>query len=178
MRAAGAEPRPGSLEDLAGLRAAAAAADGVIHLAFVHDFADFQAAGRTDRRAVAALGEAPAGSGRPFAITSGTGLLPPGRVGTEEDEPGAHSPRGAAEQVALSFVERGVRVSVMRLPLVHRGGRAGTRRRRRRRAPARRAGDRDHRAAGGRALRLAGLLRHARHAGLLRLDPEAGGLEY
>ncbi|MFG6199959.1 SDR family oxidoreductase [Nonomuraea sp. JJY05] len=125
LRAAGAEPHPGSLDDLAGLRDGAAAADGIIHLAFVHDFANFEAANQTDRRAIAALGEALAGSGRPFVITSGTGLLPPGRVGTEADEPGTHSPRGAAEQVALSFVERGVRVSVLRLPLVHGEGDPG-----------------------------------------------------
>ncbi|MEV4177669.1 SDR family oxidoreductase [Nonomuraea sp. NPDC049709] len=125
LRAAGAEPRPGSLDDHAGLRAGAAAADGVIHLAFVHDFANFEAANQTDRRAIAALGEGLAGSGRPLVITSGTGLLPPGRVGTEDDEPGTHSPRGAAEQVALSFVERGVRVSVLRLPLVHGEGDPG-----------------------------------------------------
>ncbi|NUW44154.1 SDR family oxidoreductase [Nonomuraea rhodomycinica] len=125
LRAAGAEPRPGSLDDLAVLRDGAAAADGVVHLAFVHDFANFEAATRTDRRAIAALGEALAGSGRPFVVTSGTGLLPPGRVGTEEDEPGTHSPRGAAEQVALAFAERGVRVSVLRLPLVHGEGDPG-----------------------------------------------------
>ncbi|SDL21300.1 SDR family oxidoreductase [Nonomuraea jiangxiensis] len=125
LRAAGAEPRPGSLDDLAGLRDGAAAADGVIHLAFVHDFANFEAANQTDRRAIAALGEALAGSGRPFVITSGTGVLPPGRVGTEEDEPGTHSPRGAAEQVGLSFVERGVRASLVRLPLVHGEGDPG-----------------------------------------------------
>ncbi|MFB9674251.1 SDR family oxidoreductase [Streptosporangium vulgare] len=125
LRAAGAEPHPGSLDDLAGLRDGAAAADGIIHLAFVHDFANFEAANQTDRRAIAALGEALAGSGRPLVVTSGTGLLPPGRVGTEKDEPGTHSPRGAAEQVALSFAEREVRVSVVRLPLVHGEGDPG-----------------------------------------------------
>ncbi|MFF5107793.1 SDR family oxidoreductase [Streptosporangium sp. NPDC000509] len=125
LRAAGAKPHPGSLDDLAGLRDGAAAADGIIHLAFVHDFANFEAANQTDRRAIAALGEALAGSGRPLVVTSGTGLLPPGRVGTEKDEPGTHSPRGAAEQVALSFAEREVRVSVVRLPLVHGEGDPG-----------------------------------------------------
>ncbi|UBU15884.1 SDR family oxidoreductase [Nonomuraea gerenzanensis] len=119
LRAAGARAHRGSLDDPDSLRGGAAEADGVIHLAFVHDFGNFEAANATDRRAIAALGEALAGSGRPFVVTSGTGLLPPGRVGTEEDEPGTHSPRGAAEEVALSFVPRGVRVSVLRLPLVH-----------------------------------------------------------
>ncbi|MEV0822930.1 SDR family oxidoreductase [Nonomuraea rubra] len=119
LEAAGAVPHRGALDDPASLRSGAAGADGVIHLAFVHDFGNFEAANETDRRAIAALGEELAGSGRPFVVTSGTGLLPPGRVGTEEDEPGTHSPRGAAEAVALSFVPRGVRVSVLRLPLVH-----------------------------------------------------------
>ncbi|GAA2205530.1 SDR family oxidoreductase [Nonomuraea monospora] len=119
LEAAGAVPHRGALDDPAGLRGGADGADGVIHLAFVHDFGNFEAANATDRRAIEALGEALAGSGRPFVVTSGTGLLPPGRVGTEEDEPGTHSPRGAAEEVALSFVPRGVRVSLVRLPLVH-----------------------------------------------------------
>ncbi|GAA4987964.1 nucleoside-diphosphate-sugar epimerase [Nonomuraea thailandensis] len=119
LEAAGAVPHRGALDDLAGLRSGAAGADGVVHLAFVHDFENFEAANETDRRAIEALGEALAGSGRPFVVTSGTGLLPPGRVGTEEDEPGTHSPRGAAEGLALSFVPRGVRVSILRLPLVH-----------------------------------------------------------
>ncbi|TYB66084.1 SDR family oxidoreductase [Nonomuraea sp. PA05] len=119
LEAVGAVPHRGSLDDPGSLRDGADGADGAIHLAFVHDFGDFEAANATDRRAIEALGEALAGSGRPFVVTSGTGLLPPGRVGTEEDEPGTHSPRGAAEEVALSFVPRGVRVSLVRLPLVH-----------------------------------------------------------
>jgi nucleoside-diphosphate-sugar epimerase len=119
LTAAGAEVHRGTLEDLDSLRNGAATADGVIHTAFIHDFANFTAAAQTDRRAIETLGEALAGSGRPFIITSGTGILPPGQVGTEDSEldPNAHtSPRNASEGVALSFAQQGVRVSVMRLP--------------------------------------------------------------
>jgi nucleoside-diphosphate-sugar epimerase len=117
LTAAGAEVHRGALDDLDSLRSAAAASDGVIHTAFIHDFSDYVGACRTDRRAVQTLGEALAGSGRPFVVTSGTAMLPPGRLATEDDAPdtGAH-PRAASEGAALAFAARGVRVSVVRLP--------------------------------------------------------------
>ena len=77
--------------------------------------------------AIKALGEALAGSGRPLAVTSGTALIAPGRVVTEQDVPaaGSFTAPAPAEAVALSFAERGVRVSVVRFPLtVHGGGRS------------------------------------------------------
>ncbi|WP_432955051.1 SDR family oxidoreductase [Micromonospora haikouensis] len=114
--AVGAEARRGSLEDLAALRAAAGAADGVVHTAFVHDFADFAAAVRTDLRAVEALGEALVGSGKPLVVTSGTTLLTPGRVSTEDDAAGPDFPRGRAEEATLGLAGRGVRAVVLRLP--------------------------------------------------------------
>lgn len=120
LAAAGAEAYRGSLDDPDSLRVAAAAADGVIHTAFtnISPITDFAAACEADRRAIEALGEALAGSDRPLVITSGTGLLPAGRLGTEEDmpDPDSHAAvRGASEGVALAFAERGVRVSVVRL---------------------------------------------------------------
>jgi nucleoside-diphosphate-sugar epimerase len=124
-------PRPGSevhrgdLDHLDGLRGAAGASDGVIHLAFSVDMmrsGDFQGAVDADRRAVAALGEALTGSDRPLVIASATVVLAPGRVGTEQDAPGldpaaAGGPRArlATEKVALSFASLGVRSSVVRL---------------------------------------------------------------
>jgi nucleoside-diphosphate-sugar epimerase len=115
----------GDLDHLDGLRAAAGASDGVIHLAFNVDTArsgDFQGAVGADRRAVEALGEALTGSDRPLVIASATVVLAPGRVGTEQDAPGldpaaADGPRArlATEQVALSFASLGVRSSVVRL---------------------------------------------------------------
>jgi nucleoside-diphosphate-sugar epimerase len=122
LKALGAEARPGDLDDLDGLRAAAAAADGVIHLAFRHDFDDYAGAGETDLRAVEAMGEALVGSDRPFVITSGTLLLAflaPGRLGTEHDTLPS-GPRIDSENAVIALAERGVRSSVVRLaPLVH-----------------------------------------------------------
>jgi nucleoside-diphosphate-sugar epimerase len=123
LAAAGAVPHRGSLDDLDSLREAAAAADGVIHLAFIHDFADHAAAAATDLRAVEAIGDALAGSGKPFMVTSGTAGLAPGRVVTEEDPLDARAaatPRLPSENAAVALAGRGVRSSVIRLaPSVH-----------------------------------------------------------
>ena len=122
LQAAGATARRGDLDDLDGLRDAAAASDGVIHLAFKHDFDDFAGAAETDLRAVEAMGEALVGSDRPFVITSGTlllALIGQGGVGTEQDTlPGG--PRVDSENAVIALAERGVWSSVIRLaPLVH-----------------------------------------------------------
>ena len=128
LTAAGAEALRGTLDDLGRLRSAAAASDGVIHLAFKHDIAfsgGFEAAADADRRAVETFGEALAGSDRPFLIASGTAGLVPGRVATERDglDPGsavnpASGPeiRRATAHLTLSLAARGVRSSVVRLP--------------------------------------------------------------
>ncbi|WP_266160423.1 SDR family oxidoreductase [Dyella silvatica] len=120
LRAAGADVHPGSLEDLASLRSGAAAADGVIHTAFIHDFSTFEANCETDRRAIEALGSALAGSGRPLVVTSGTGVArTPGRPATEDDAPNSPIPRVASEAAASAVAAQGVHVSVLRLPQVH-----------------------------------------------------------
>ena len=96
LTAAGAQVHRGTLDDLDGLRSAAAASDGVIHLAFKHDIAfsgDFEGAADADRRAVEIFGEALAGSDRPFVIASGTLGLASGRVATEQDGHGSDSGR-------------------------------------------------------------------------------------
>jgi len=134
LTAAGAEVHHGTLDDLDGLRDAAAASDGVIHLAFKHDLAfsgDFQGAADADRRAVEALGEALTGSDRPFLIASGTLGVAPGRVATEQDAHGSNAavaawgsgPRTRWEtaEFVLSLGSRGVRSSVVRLPPTNHG---------------------------------------------------------
>ena len=121
LAAAGAQVHRGSLADLDSLQRGAAGADSVIHTAFNHDFSRFKENCETDRRVIAALGAALAGSERRLIITSGTGLLTPGRgrLGTEADAPSADStaiPRIASEEAAAAAAARGVSVSLVRLP--------------------------------------------------------------
>jgi nucleoside-diphosphate-sugar epimerase len=121
LRKAGADVHRGSLQDLDSLRKGAGAADGVIHLAFIHDFSRFAENGRIDARAIEAMGEALAGTHKPFVVTSGTGLLAPGRLATEDDPPPSGDVPRTSERAAFAFVPRGVRVSAVRLPQVHGG---------------------------------------------------------
>jgi nucleoside-diphosphate-sugar epimerase len=120
--AAGAEPHRGNLEDLDSLRSGAAQADGVIHCAFDHDFSDFLANCEKDRRAILALGDALVGSDRPLVITSGTGMgnSVPGQPASEDHFDVNHpNPRKISELTGAVVAERGVNVSVVRLPQVH-----------------------------------------------------------
>ncbi|MFB5675181.1 SDR family oxidoreductase [Paenibacillus terreus] len=123
LTAAGAEVHRGSLDDLDSLRSGAAAADGVIHLAFKHDFSDFANGLKADLRAVEAMGDVLEGTGKPFVNTSGTLMLAltlPGQLGTEEVLISSDIPRGASENTVIALAERGVRSSVVRLsPSVH-----------------------------------------------------------
>jgi len=116
LAAAGAGAHRGSLEDVDSLRSGAAAADGVIHAGFIHEFSRWKENCEIDRRAIEALGAAIAGSERPLLVTSGTGLLTPARL-SDEDTPATPSlPRIASEEAAASVAARGVRVCVVRLP--------------------------------------------------------------
>ncbi|HEY2486876.1 MAG TPA: SDR family oxidoreductase [Candidatus Binataceae bacterium] len=122
LAATGAEVYRGSLEDLQSLKRGAANSDAVIHLAFNHDFSKFQENCETDRRAIEALGSVLAGSDRLLIVTSGTLLIAPGRLATEEDVPTATSasiPRIATDEAVAAVAARGVRVSLVRLPQVH-----------------------------------------------------------
>jgi nucleoside-diphosphate-sugar epimerase len=120
----GAEVVRGSLDDLVSLRAAAALAEGVVHLGYNHDFSQMAAAAQTDRAAIDAFADVLQGTGGPLLIASGTLGLAPGRVGTEEDRPstGAH-PRIASAAYTLGLADRGIRSMVVRFaPTVHGAG--------------------------------------------------------
>jgi nucleoside-diphosphate-sugar epimerase len=129
LAAAGAAVQRGTIDDLDTLQRAAAASDGVIHLAFKHDLAfsgGFQDAADADRRAVEAIGTALAGSDRPFVLASGLVGLVPGQLATEQDgrDPaaaaahlgGGPATRLATAQRTLALAAHGIRSSVLRLP--------------------------------------------------------------
>jgi nucleoside-diphosphate-sugar epimerase len=119
---AGAGVHRGNLEDLESLRSGAAKSDAVIHTAFIHDFSKFVENCEIDRRAIETLGDALVGSNRHLVITSGTGMgnAAPGKPATEDYVNFSHpNPRVASEQAGVSVADRGVSVSVVRLPQVH-----------------------------------------------------------
>ena len=127
LSAAGAEVRRGALADLDCLRDGALVADGVIHLAYMHDVSlsdanGYAIAGAADLRAIETMGAALEGSGKPLVIASGTlGLawvLPPGQMATESDvfDPASTRPRIASENAVIALAECGVRGAIVRLP--------------------------------------------------------------
>ena len=123
LAAAGAEVCRGSIDDPDSLKDGAARSDGVVHLAFNHDFSQFAANCETDRRVIMTLGSVLAGSDRPLIVTSGTAIakVAPGQLATE-DAPSVTSndfPRAASEEATADVAADGVNTSVVRLPQVH-----------------------------------------------------------
>jgi nucleoside-diphosphate-sugar epimerase len=126
LTALGAEPHRGDLEDLDSLRAGAAAADAVIHTAFIHDWSRFKEVCEIEARAIEALGSTMIGTDHPLIITSGTALVSPGRLAIEDattvftvDD----FPRVRTEEVANSLIARGINLMQVRLsPSVHGDG--------------------------------------------------------
>ena len=121
LGAAGVEPYQGSLEDPESLKRGAAEADAVIHTAFDHDFSQFMESCAKDGRAIRALGEAMAGSGRTLVVTSGVawGAGAPGEPATEDRYVRDHPFPRMSERVGEEVAAMGVGVVVMRLPQVH-----------------------------------------------------------
>jgi nucleoside-diphosphate-sugar epimerase len=122
LRAAGVNAHIGTLEDPASLTRGAEKADAVIHLAFDHDFSNFQANCEKDAIAIAALGKALNGSNRPLLITSGIGMgiAARGELAREDvldlDHP---NPRIASERAGKALLDQGVNLSTMRLSQIH-----------------------------------------------------------
>ncbi|MFW2490822.1 SDR family oxidoreductase [Clostridium chromiireducens] len=115
----GAEVHKGDLEDLESLRRGAALADAVIHTGFNHDFSKFKENCEKDKNAIEALSSVLAGSDRQLIVTSAIGILPKGKIVTEETLPvsGTNAnPRVASEEAVASAIARGAKVSVVRLP--------------------------------------------------------------
>jgi nucleoside-diphosphate-sugar epimerase len=121
LAAAGAEAHRGYLEDLDSLRTGAAKADGVIHLAFNHDFSRFEQNCEDDRKAIEAIGEVLVGSARPLVVTSGTAIAAnvEGKPSTEDGPTASWNPRAGSEAVVKALGARGVNTTVVRLPQVH-----------------------------------------------------------
>lgn len=123
LAATGAEVLRGDLTDLDSLRQGASSADGVIHTGFIHDFSRFEEVCQVDRQAIEAMAGALEGSDRPMLVCSGTAMLPPGRLGTEQESSDSPFPRVASERAVEAAAARGVKISVMRLPpTVHGAG--------------------------------------------------------
>jgi nucleoside-diphosphate-sugar epimerase len=126
LDAKGAQVRRGDLDDLESIRAGAADADAVLHLANKHDFTNPAVSNKAERNAVQAIGDVLAGSGRPFLLASGVVGPAQGQVMTENDRSpfhGQESPRGGSENLALEYVDRDVNtVSVRFAPTVHGDG--------------------------------------------------------
>lgn len=124
VREAGAGVRRGDLADLDALRAGAAESDGVVHLAFIHDFDRYAESVDTDVQAIETLGTALAGSDRPLVVAAGVIGLKSDGVATERDRP-AQAAR-LSEPTVLRLAEQGVRAAAVRLaPTVHGPGDPG-----------------------------------------------------
>ena len=119
----GATVLRGDLDDLDALRKGATDAEGVVHLANKHDWANPAASNAAERGAVEAIADTLVGTERPFVLASGVAGLAKGRPSTEEDPSPFHgpdAPRGGSENLALEYVGRGVRaVSARFAPTVH-----------------------------------------------------------
>ena len=121
LREAGAEVLHGNLEDHDSLRKGAADSEGVIHLAFNHDFSQFEKNAADERGAISAIGEVLVGSEKPFVVTSGTAMAAnvDGKPSTEDGPVAGWNPRVGLEAAVKEFTDRGVKTSIVRLAQIH-----------------------------------------------------------
>jgi len=123
VRANGATPLRGDLNDLPTLRQGTKDADAVIHCGFIHDFSNYAASVETDQRAIETIGDVLAGSNRPLLVTAGLGVKRTGPLLSETDEVDISRVPRLSEPAALALVDKGVRVGIVRLPpTVHGSG--------------------------------------------------------
>ena len=117
LAASGGTPLVGSLADLDLLQKGAEEADGIVHTAFGLDFSKIAELSEEEKRMMETFGAVFAGSRRPIVATSGIGLTSSGEIFTEEERPAVvpEFPR-TSEQTAFSLADRGLHVSVVRLP--------------------------------------------------------------
>ncbi|GFG85038.1 SDR family oxidoreductase [Mycolicibacter algericus] len=130
LTALGAKVHRGSLEDLDGLKEAAASSDGVIHVAHRQDLlpsGGIDAVTAAEVPVMLAYGEALAGTGKPL-VAAGS-MASPGNLGRPVTEADPARPSGneyggtlrfrnAVELAVIGLAERGVRSSIVRLPTV------------------------------------------------------------
>ncbi|CAH2353527.1 uncharacterized protein CLIB1423_11S01706 [[Candida] railenensis] len=109
----------GDLNDLDSLKKGAAESDGVIHLGFVHDFSKFEECCQIDRKATTTMLDVLEGTNKPFINTSGL-LNQRGKVAIESEYYPPVNTRAGTEDLALTYKDKGVRVTSIRLsPTVH-----------------------------------------------------------
>ncbi|MDT7803075.1 MAG: hypothetical protein QOI78_6508 [Actinomycetota bacterium] len=133
VSALGAKVRRGDLDDLDGLKEAAADSDGVVHVAHRQDLlpaGGMDAVAAAELPIVLAYGEALAGTGKPLVAAGSIGSPGNGknlsRPATEEDpalpvrdeHKGTLRARNVVEAAVIDLAERGVRSSVVRLPTI------------------------------------------------------------
>lgn len=120
----GGEALHGSMEDLEALKQGASSSDAIIHLAYIHDFSNVDAACAVDRTAIQTMADAIEGTGKPLVITQGVLSLAASGVSdedTEHDLKGFFGARPLSEQLIHKLAkEKGFRGMAVRLsPTVH-----------------------------------------------------------
>ncbi len=133
LSALGATIRRGDLQDLDGLKEAAADSDGVVHVAHRQDLlptGGMDAVAAAEIPVMLAYGEALAGTGKPLVAAGSVGSAGQlGRPATEEDPAlfvddehrGTLRVRNVVETTVIGLAEQGVRSSVVRIANIAHG---------------------------------------------------------